>query len=194
MTAKISGKRVVLIVAHEYEDIELLYPLLRLSEAGAEVTVVPVPLGFHPRPYLFGKPVTGRFGHPIPIPILPEGRHYRVSKFEDLNIERIDCLIFPGGFSPDYLRRDPSTLELVRQCNRQGKIISAICHAPWVLISAGILKGKSATGLVAVRDDLINAGAEYLDKGVVRDGNIITSQAPNDLPDFCLAIIAALAE
>jgi protease I len=125
---------------------------------------------------------------------MPEGRRYRIGKIEEVDADRVDCVLLPGGFSPDYLRRHKGTLDLVRQCHQQGKLLAAICHAPWVLISAGILAGKRATGLVAVRDDLINAGAEYVDEPAVRDGNIITSRATNDLPEFCQEIIKALTE
>jgi len=194
MSGKLADKRVVIIVANEFEDIELLYPLLRLSEEGAEIIVVPVQMGIHPRPYLDNKPVTGRFGHPVPIPVMPEGRRYRIGKIEALDADQIDCVLLPGGFSPDYLRRHKQTLDLVRQCHQRGKLLAAICHAPWVLISAGIMAGKRATGLIAVRDDLINAGAEYVDEPAVRDGNIVTSRAPNDLPEFCKEIIQALTE
>ena len=194
MSGKLADKRVVIIVANEFEDIELLYPVLRLSEEGAEIIVVPVQMGIHPRPYLDNKPVTGRFGHPVPIPVMPEGRRYRIGKIEALDADQIDCVLLPGGFSPDYLRRHKQTLDLVRQCHQRGKLLAAICHAPWVLISAGIMAGKRATGLIAVRDDLINAGAEYVDEPAVRDGNIVTSRAPNDLPEFCKEIIQALTE
>lgn len=112
---------------------------------------------------------------------------------EDLPAADLDGLIFPGGFSPDYLRRNPIVLELVCACHTQGKWIAAICHAPWILISAGIVKGKRMTGLVAIRDDLINAGAIYSDEVVVREGNLITSRKPDDLPAFCRAIIEALS-
>ncbi len=193
MTGKLTGKKVVIIVAQEFEDVELLYPVLRLSEEGAEVVVVPVNEGLHPRPYLEGKPVTGRFGHTVPIPVMAEGYRYRVSRLEDLHAAEIDCVIFPGGYSPDALRLHAGTLELVRSCHRQGKLVAAICHGPWVLISAGIMAGKRATGYIAVRDDLINAGAEYLDVPAVRDGNILTGRVPDDLPEFCQEIIMALA-
>ncbi len=111
---------------------------------------------------------------------------------EDLDRESIDCLLFPGGFSPDYVRRDQRLLALVRSSFEQGKVVAAICHGPWVLISAGIVRNKSASGHLAVRDDLLNAGAEFVDQPVVRDGNMITSRAPNDLPEFYQEIIAAL--
>ena len=193
MIGKLTGKKVVIIVAQEFEDVELLYPVLRLSEEGAEIVVVPVNEGLHPRPYVEGKPVTGRFGHPVPIPVMAEGNRYRVSRFEELKAAEIDCVLFPGGYSPDALRLHAGTLELVRECHRQGKLLAAICHGPWVLISAGIMEGKRATGYIAVRDDLVNAGAEFVDVPAVRDGNIVTGRVPDDLPEFCQEIIMALA-
>ncbi len=192
MTARLTGKRVAIIVAQEYEDIELLYPILRLSEEGAEILVVAVPIGMHPRPWLENKPVTGRFGHPVPIPVMPPGPRYRMASLEELSPERVDCLLFPGGFAPDYLRRHEPTLALTRACHQAGKVLAAICHGPWVLISAGAVAGRQVTGVRAVRDDLLNAGAIYLDVPAVRDGNIVTGRAPNDLPDFCQEIIQAL--
>jgi protease I len=194
MAAKLEGKTVAMLVANEFEDIELLYPLLRLSEEGARVLVSALPIGFHPRPFLNNKLVTGRFGTPVPIPVMPEGPRYRMVALEDLRAEEIDCLFIPGGFAPDYLRRTPAVLELVRQCAGRGALLATICHGPWVFISAGVVKGKRATGILAVRDDLINAGATYEDAPVVRDGRLITSRMPNDLPDLCREIIAALAE
>lgn len=193
MKGKLAGKQVAIIVAQEFEDVELLYPILRLNEEGAEMVVVPVNEGLHTRPYLAGKPVTGRFGHPVPIPVMAEGNRYRVSSLDELSADQVDCLLFPGGYSPDALRLHTGTLELVRACYQRGKIVSAICHGPWVLISAGIMAGKKATGYVAVRDDLVNAGAEFLDVPAIRDGNIITGRVPDDLPEFCQEIIDALS-
>jgi protease I len=193
MAGQLIGKKVVIIVAHEFEDVELLYPVLRLNEEGAEIVVVPVSEGLHPRPYVKEKPVTGRFGHPVPIPVMAEGNRYKISKVEELSAVEIDCLLFPGGYSPDVLRLHAGTLELVRECHRRGKLLAAICHGPWVLISAGVMGGKRATGYVAVRDDLVNAGADFVDVPAVRDGNIITGRVPDDLPEFCQEIIKALS-
>ena len=193
MVRRLAGKRVVIIVAHEFEDVELLYPVLRLSEEGAEIVVVPVCEGLHPRPHVEGKPVTGRFGHPVPIPVMAEGNRYSVSSVGELGAAEIDCLLFPGGYSPDVLRLHAETLELVRKCHRQGKLLAAICHGPWVLISAGVVEGKRTTGYVAVRDDLVNAGADFVDVPAVRDDNIITGRVPDDLPEFCQEIIKALS-
>jgi protease I len=194
MGGKLSGKKVAIIVAHEFEDVELLFPLLRLSEEGAEIVVVPVCEGLHPRPHVDGKPVTGRFGHTVPIPVMAEGNRYSVSSVEELSADDVDCILFPGGYSPDALRLHQGTLDLVRECHQRGKLLAAICHGPWVLISAGIMEEKQATGYVAVRDDLVNAGAEFVDVPAVRDGNIITGRVPDDLPEFCQEIIKALSE
>ena len=92
------------------------------------------------------------------------------------------------------MRRHPALLKLVRDCFEQGKIVAAICHAGWVLVSAGILKGKRATCFPSIKDDVANAGAKYIDQEVVRDGNLITSRTPDDLPAFCREIIAALSK
>ena len=193
MKGKLTGKQVVILVAQEFEDIELLYPILRLNEEGAEIVVVPVNEGLHPRPSFEGKPVTGRFGHTVPIPVMEEGKRYRMSSLDELNVDEIDCLLFPGGYSPDALRLHAVTLALVRECEENGKLLAAICHGPWVLISAGLMAGKKSTGYVAVRDDLINAGAEFLDVPAIKDGNIITGRVPDDLPEFCQEIIVALS-
>jgi protease I len=183
MAGKLSGKRVAMIVANRYEDIELLFPILRLAEEGAEVLVAAV-----------GDDVKGMFGHPVPIPVMAEGNRYTLIPIEELRAEDIDCVCFPGGYSPDSLRLHEETLALVRECDRQDKFIASICHGPWVLISAGIIQGKQATGYAAVRDDLVNAGAEFVDVPAVRDGNIITGRVPDDLPEFCQEIIKALSE
>lgn len=191
---RLENRRVAIVVAHEFEDVELLYPFLRLSEEGAEVVVVPVEVGLHPRPSVRGKPVTGRYGTPIPLEVFGEGIRYAIKRLNEINLEDLDALIFPGGFSPDALRIMPKVLELVKKAHEQGKIIAAICHGPQVLISAGLVKGKRVTSYIAVRDDLVNAGAIFLDEPAVRDGNIITGRVPDDLPEFCQMIIEALSQ
>lgn len=194
MPRSISGKRIVIIVAHEFEDIELLYPVLQLSHEGADIVIVPVDDGLHPRPFVPGKPVTGRFGHTVPIPVMAEGKRYVIRDLGDICVEETDCLLFPGGYSPDALRLNNDVLDLTRRCHTAGKIVAAICHGPWIFVSAGIAKGVKACGYDAVHDDLINAGAELLDLPAVRDGNIITGRVPDDLPDFCEEIVQALCE
>jgi len=191
---RLKGKRVAIIAANEFEDVELLYPFVRLSEEGAEVIIIPMKLGKHPRPADPSKPVTGRYGTPIPLEVFKEGERHVLMDLKDVKVEDIDALVIPGGFSPDYLRRDREVLNFVRRAYEQGKIIAAICHGPHVLISAGIVKGKRVTGVSAVRDDLVNAGAIYVDEPAVRDGNIITARVPDDLPEFCQLIIEALSQ
>jgi len=192
LSMSLKGKNVVMIVANEFEDIELLYPLLRLSEEGANVVVVPVKGGLHPRPSA-EKPVSGRYGTPVPLEVMTPGRRYAIKKLEEIAAEDTDCLIFPGGFSPDSLRIDRRIIELVRRTNGLGKVIAATCHGPQVLISAGIVKGRRVTAYEAVKDDLVNAGALYLDLPAVRDGDIVTGRVPDDLPEFCREIIASLS-
>lgn len=191
--SRLKGKRVVFIVANEFEDIELLYPFVRLSEEGAEVVVVPVKAGLHPRPSDPSKPVTGRFGIPVPFLVFRDGERHVIRELKDVSVDEVDAVVIPGGFSPDYLRRLPEVLSFVREAHQKGRVVAAICHGPWVLISAGIVKGRRVTGVSAVKDDIVNAGATYEDVPVVRDGNLVTSRIPDDLPEFCQAIIEALS-
>jgi len=190
---KLKGKKVLMIVANEFEDIELLYPFVRLSEEGAEVIIAPVKAGHHPRPSDPSKPVTGRFGIPVPFLVFREGERHILKELKDVSVDEVDAVVIPGGFSPDYLRRIPEVLSFVREAYQKGKVIAAICHGPWVLISAGIVKGKRITGVSAIKDDIVNAGAIYEDMPAVRDGNIITARVPDDLPEFCQLIIEALS-
>jgi protease I len=169
----LKGKRVAVLAENDYEDLELLYPLLRLKEAGAEVHVVGT-----------GSATTyqSKHGYPISVDINADA----------VNAADYDAVIVPGGFAPDRLRRYPAILNLVRDVYNQGKVVAAICHAGWVLVSAGILKGKKVTSVSAIKDDMINAGATWVDQEVVQDGKLITSRRPSDLPEFLKAIIAAL--
>ena len=191
---KVEGKRVVFLVGQEFEDIELWYSLLRLSEEGAKAVIVAVDTGLHPRPAVKGKYVTGRFGTTVPPLVHEEGRRYTLANLEEIDSDKVDAIVIPGGFSPDALRIHEGCLDLVRSLYEKKKIVAAICHGPQVLISAGIAEGKNMTCYEAVRDDLINAGANYEDSPVVVDGNIVTSRVPDDLPDFCRKIIEKLME
>ena len=112
----------------------------------------------------------------------------------EVSADDFDGVVVPGGFAPDRLRRYEAVLDLVHGVHEKGGVVAAICHAAWVPISAGIMKGKRATCLSAIKDDLINAGADYVDKEVVVDGKLVTSRTPRDLPAFMPAIIAALEE
>jgi protease I len=191
---RLKGKVVAIIVANEFEDIELLYPFVRLSEEGAEVIIIPVRKGLHPRPADPSKPVTGRYGTPIPLEVFGLGERYVIKELHEVKPDDIDALIIPGGFSPDALRIDEDVLKFVREVHDRGKIVAAICHGPQVLISAGLVKGRRVTAYRAVKDDLVNAGAIYVDEPAVRDGNIITARVPDDLPEFCQLIIEALSK
>ncbi|MHB1162896.1 MAG: type 1 glutamine amidotransferase domain-containing protein [Chloroflexota bacterium] len=189
---RLEGKTVAILVANEFEDIELFYPLIRLSEEGAKIVVGTVPLGFHPRPFVADKPITGRFGLTIPAPWLREGNRYTMRPVSKLQMAEIDAVVIPGGFCPDNLRRDPAAVALVREAAAAGKVVAAICHGPWLLCSAEVIHGRKVTGFLSIRDDVVHAGGEWVDAPVVQDGPIITSRTPDDLPEFCQAIIAAL--
>jgi protease I len=165
-------QRVLVFVEHLYEDLELWYPKLRLIEAGMDVVVA------GPEKIVYA----GKNGYPC--------RADRT--LDETSASDFDALVIPGGFAPDKLRRLPKVLELVRDFDKAGKPIAMICHAGWVPISAKILKGRKVTGVSAIRDDLENAGATFLDQAVVVDGHIISSRTPADLPDFCRAILAAM--
>ena len=169
----LTGKRVAVLAEANYEDLELWYPLLRMREAGAEVVVV----GTGSSPTYASK-----HGYPVTVN----------TTANDVSAADFAAVIVPGGYAPDRLRRYPAVLKLVRDAYAQGKVVGAICHAGWVLVSAGVLKGKKATCVPAIKDDVINAGATYLDQEVVVDGNLITSRVPEDLPAFCRAILATL--
>jgi len=170
---ELKGKKVLVLADDLYEDLELHYPRLRLIEAGATVKVA----GAEKRTY------HGKHGYPVEA-------DDKISAFDPKDF---DCVIIPGGYAPDRMRRSKSILDFVRRMHEDGKIVAAICHAGWVPISAGIVRGKTMTCFYAIKDDLVNAGAKYVDKSVVVDGNIVSSRSPDDLPDFCRAIISLLA-
>lgn len=169
----LNGKRVVVLAEDMYEDPELWYPYYRLLEEGAEVILV----GPEAKTY------ESKHGYPV--------RAERAAA--DVRVADVDAVVVPGGFAPDRLRRSPAVLDLVRGVYEKGGVVAMICHAAWVPISAGIVKGKRATCVSAIKDDLVNAGATYVDEAVVVDGNLISSRTPADLPAFMPAIIAALA-
>jgi protease I len=156
-----------------YQELELWYPLLRLREAGAETLVVGTGSA---------DTYTSKLGYPAQVDVTAD----------QISASEVDAVVIPGGYAPDLMRRYPAMVNLVTEAFEQGKIVAAICHAGWMLASAGILEGKQATCFFAIKDDLVNAGATYVDAEVVVDGNLITSRIPSDLPAFCRAIIQAL--
>lgn len=173
MERRLEGKTVVVLAEDLYEDLELWYPTLRLREEGATVIVA----GTGARSY------RGKNGYPVDVD----------TSASKLSASDLDAIVVPGGYAPDRLRRYPDVLALVGDASRQGKVVAAICHAAWVLISAGVVRGKRATCFSSIKDDLVNAGALYEDAPVVVDGTLITSRQPSDLGHFCRAIIVALA-
>lgn len=168
------GKKLLFFAAPLYEDLELWYPKIRLEEEGATTTVAG----------LGDKTYQGKRGYPVTV---------------DTDVDRIDAsqfdgLVIPGGFAPDQLRRYDRVLQITRDIYLAGKPVAFICHAGWVPISAKILKGKRATSVRAIKDDMENAGVIWEDAPVVVDANLISSRTPADLPAFCKALIAALKQ
>jgi protease I len=172
---ELQGKRACVLVEQQYQEMEVWYPVYRLREAGCKVTLVGPEAG---------QNYPSKLGYPC--------KSDRAAK--DVTANDFDILIIPGGFAPDYLRRDPAILKLVGTMVEQGKVVAAICHGPWVLCSTQALKGRKATCFFAIKDDVSNAGATYVDAEVVRDGNLITSRKPDDLPAFLQAIVTAARE
>jgi protease I len=166
-------KRILALIDHVYEDLELWYPKIRLEEAGYTVTVAAPEAGVEYK---------GKHGYPC----------VSDAAIADMHAEDFDAMLVPGGFAPDKLRRDPKVLELVRDINDAEKPLAHICHAGWILISAGVLKGRNTTSTVGIKDDMNNAGATWIDEAVVIDGNQIASRTPKDLDVFAKAIVDML--
>jgi len=169
----LSGKHAVVLAENLYNELELWYPVLRLRGTGMTVEVVGT-----------GSATTYTSKHGLPVQV--------DASAEQIKAKDVDVVVIPGGYAPDMLRRYPAVLQLVRDVFNGGKVVAAVCHAGWVLASAGIAKGRTVTSVGAIKDDMINAGAKWVDKEVVQDGNLITSRTPADLPAFTDAIIAAL--
>ncbi len=172
---QLEGKRMGVLVEDLYEDLEMWVPVMRLREAGAHVDLIGT---------RDGETYHGKHGVPATADLAAER-----ARAEDY-----DGLVIPGGYAPDRLRRDTAVLDLVRSVDRNGGIVAMICHAGWVPISAGIVSGKQVTSTRAIKDDLVNAGALWADREVVRDGTLISSRSPADLPAFCREIVNMLAE
>lgn len=170
---KITNKHIAVLVENLYQELEVWYPVLRFREAGAKVIIVGAKKD---------ETYKSKLGYPITADCTAD----------EITVETLDALIIPGGYAPDIMRTHPEMIVLTKQAFEKGKIVAAICHGGWMLVSANILSGKNATCYRAIKDDIINAGAHYHDKAVVCDGNIITSRKPDDLPAFCQTILAAL--
>ena len=170
---EVKGKKVIILVEDMYNDLEFWYPYYRLKEAGAELIVVGSGSA---------EEYTGKAG----IPRTPDTTADQVSAAD------FDGIVIPGGYAPDHMRRHPAMVKLVKDLFDAGKVVAAICHAGWMLASAEIVKGRTVTSFFSIKDDLIHAGANWVDQEVAVDGKLITSRKPDDLPAFMRAIIAEL--
>jgi protease I len=168
----LKGKSVLFFAGPLYEDLELWYPKIRLEEEGVRTVVA----GIGEKTY------QGKRGYPVTVD----------TQIDQIAASEFDGLVIPGGFAPDQLRRFDKVLQVTREIHQAGKPVAFICHAGWVPISAKILKGKHATSVRAIKDDMENAGVIWEDSAVVVDGNLISSRTPADLPDFSRALIRAL--
>jgi protease I len=166
--------KVAVLLEDLYQVLEVWYPYFRLREVGIDTVLV----GTGKKHY------KSKEGYPAEEELA----------IKDTVTKDFDGVIVPGGYAPDILRRHKEINNFVKNIFKEDKLVAAICHGGWVLISAGILKGKEATCFDAIRDDVINAGAKYRDAEVVVDGNLITSRNPYDLPAFCSEIIKFLKE
>jgi protease I len=168
----LEGAKVALFVADLFEDLEFWYPRIRLMEEGADVTVI----GPEAETY--------------------QGKHGLVATADEaissVSASDFDALVIPGGYSPDHMRRHAAMVFFVKDMHEQGKVVAAICHGGWMLASAEILEGRKVTSFFSIKDDLVHAGATWVDQEVVEDKGIITSRNPGDLPAFCRTLIGAL--
>ncbi len=169
----LKGRKIAILVEHHYQDMEVWYPYFRLKEEGANVVFVGSGSA---------KNFQGKFGYPVTVDL--DAGKARAAKF--------DAVIIPGGWAPDFLRRYPAVLKFVREMDRTGKVVAAVCHAGWVLASAGVARGRTLTSFSAIKDDMIHAGAKFIDREVVVDKNLVTSRTPDDLPAFLRELIHLL--
>ena len=172
---ELQGKRAAVLVEQMYQEMEVWYPVYRLREAGCKVTLVGPEAG---------QTYPSKLGYPV--------KSDRAAR--DVSANDFDLLVIPGGYAPDHMRRCEPMIDLVSAMAEQGKVVAAICHGPWMLCSTQALKGRKVTSFFSIKDDVCNAGATYVDAEVVRDGNLITSRKPDDLPAFLQAILQATRE
>ena len=172
----LNNKSIAILLEQQYQEMEVWYPKFRFWEEGAEVSLVAPEKG---------KLYLSKVGYPAEAD--ESAANFKGTDF--------DALIIPGGFAPDFMRRNDDMIRLVREAYEGGKIVAAICHGPWMLCSVPeSIRGRKVTCFMAIRHDVTNAGAEYVDEEVVVDGPIVTSRKPDDLPAFCRAIMGKLVE
>jgi protease I len=174
---RLEGRTVGILVEQQYQEMEVWVPLYRLREEGATVRVIGTVPGRT-------EPYPSKLGYPCSQDVAAR----------DVDAASLDAIVIPGGWAPDFLRRHEDVTRLVSEMDARGAIVAAICHAGWVLASAGILRGRRATCFAAIKDDVVNAGAEWVDAEVCVDRNLITSRKPDDLPAFCRALVGALVD
>jgi len=171
---RLQGKKIAILVAEGVEDLEYYVPLMRLQEEGAQVLTAALDI----------KPIHGKNG----LEITPD------TKIESLLAEELFALILPGGWAPDKLRRYAAVKDLVREMDAKSKTIGIICHGGLIPISAGIMKGRRATGSLGIKDDILNAGGTWADEAAFREGNLVWGRVVADIPDFCRELVQALTE
>ncbi|HJS17105.1 MAG TPA: type 1 glutamine amidotransferase domain-containing protein [Anaerolineales bacterium] len=171
---RLQGKKIATLVAEGVEDLEYYVPLMRLQEEGAQVLTAALEL----------KLIHGKNG----LKITPD------TEIESLNTEELFALILPGGWAPDKLRRYSAVKDLVQKMDSEGRIIGIICHGGLIAVSAGIMKGRHATGSLGIQDDIVNAGGKWADEAAFRDGNLVWGRVVMDIPDFCRELVQALTE
>lgn len=170
----VADAQIAVLAENMYQELELWYPLLRLREEGCNVVVV--------------GPAEQTYASKLGYPVKPD------LAVANVDPAAFDAVVIPGGFAPENMRRHRPMIDFVRRVHDQGSLVAAICHAGWILASAGIARDRNVTCVALIKDDVIHAGGKYVDQAVVRDGNIITSRLPSDLHVFCKEIIAYLKD
>ena len=174
MSGRLEGRKVVVLLAEGFEDLEFWVTVMRLREEGADVSIAGPST----------DAVRGKHGLEATADML----------VADVSVDALDAIVVPGGWAPDTLRRYEAVTSLVRTMHERGRIVGLICHAGLVGISAEIVKGSRATGSLGIKDDLVNAGAVWVDEPAFRDGNIVWGRVVEDIPDFCRELVAAIDE
>ena len=172
---ELKGKKILILVETLYNEFEFWYPFYRLKEAGAEVTVV-------------GSGSADTYKSKAGLPVAVD------TTADAVTVGDYDGVIIPGGYAPDHMRRYPAMVNLVKGFAEAGKLVAAICHAGWMLVSADIVRGRNVTSYFSIKDDLVNAGGSWVDREVVVDDRLVTSRTPDDLPAFLRAVIGVLAK